>query len=234
MVYILAVSVCRPAASCRRLPIDRGRRRHPQSGRARPAYSLDVLILGGRVIDGTGNAWFHGDVAIKNGRIARITPAGLLKDAAAKERIDAKGRVVCPGFIDIQSHSREALLTGDGRVVSKVTQGVTTEIMGEGGRTLRPMNARSPLSNPTNPTPQKSPEFTGPHGFDAWLQAMKMHGPSVNFGSFVGSATLRAYVKGMDQGSPTDAQLETMRHACSAGHGRWCFRPCLSPDLSSR
>ena len=70
----------------------------------------DVVILGGRVIDGTGNAWFHGDVALKGDRIVRVEPAGMLEDAPANERIDANGLVVCPGFIDIQSHSREALL----------------------------------------------------------------------------------------------------------------------------
>ena len=178
----------------------------------RPADPYDVLILSGRVIDGTGNAWFHGDVGLKGGRITRIAPAGILKDAAAKERIDAKGLVVCPGFIDIQSHSREALLTGDGRVVSKVTQGVTTEIMGEGWSNA-PANDRTiALIKSDEPDAAKiASKFTGPEGFDAWLRAMKEHGASVNFGSFVGSATVRAYVKGMDQGSPTDAEIETMR-----------------------
>ena len=136
----------------------------------------------------------------------------MLKDAAAKERIDARGLVVCPGFIDIQSHSREALLTGDGRVISKVTQGVTTEIMGEGWSNA-PANDRTIAFTKTDEpdAAKRASEFTGPHGFDAWLRAMKSHGSSVNFGSFVGSATVRAYVKGMDQGAPSDAELETMR-----------------------
>ena len=142
----------------------------------------------------------------------RIAPAGFLKEAAATERIDAKGLVVCPGFIDIQSHSREALLTGDGRVVSKVTQGVTTEIMGEGWSNA-PANERTiAFIRSDEPGAAKiAAEFTGPHGFDAWLLAMKRHGSSVNFGSFVGSATVRAYVKGMDQGVPSNAELESMR-----------------------
>ena len=176
------------------------------------ADPYDVVILGGRVIDGTGNAWFRGDVALKGGRIARVTSAGLLTNAAAAERVDAKGLVVCPGFIDIQSHSREALLTGDGRVISKVTQGVTTEIMGEGSSNA-PANLRTiALTRIDEPDAAKrASEFTGPHGFDAWLRAMQAHGSSVNLGSFVGSATIRAYVKGLDQGPPTDAELETMR-----------------------
>jgi N-acyl-D-amino-acid deacylase len=158
--------------------------------------AFDVVILGGRVVDGTGNAWFLGDVAFRGDRIARVAPAGFLKDAGAKTQIDAKGMVVAPGFIDIQGHSRDQLLSGDGRVIGKVTQGVTTEILGEG----------------TTNAPSKSvKEFDGPHGFDAWLRAMERHGSSINFGSFLGSGTVRAYVKGMAQGSPTAEELETMR-----------------------
>ncbi|MBX6315586.1 MAG: D-aminoacylase [Isosphaeraceae bacterium] len=158
--------------------------------------SYDVVILGGRVVDGTGNAWFHGDVALRGDRIARIAPAGMLQDARAKRRINAKGLVVAPGFIDIQSQSREALLHGDGRVISKVTQGVTTEILGEG----------------TSNAPSKEvKEFDGPDGFHNWLEAMRRHGGSVNFGSFLGSGTVRSYVKGMAQGPPSAEELETMR-----------------------
>jgi N-acyl-D-amino-acid deacylase len=191
-------------------PVSQGRQETTAPARDVEAY--DVLILGGRVIDGTGNAWFHGDVALKNSRIARVAPVGILRGSAAKERIDATGLVVCPGFIDIQSHSREALLTGDGRVIGKVTQGITTEIMGEGW-TNAPANDRTiALSKTDEPDAAKrGGEFTGPHGFGAWLRAMQSRGSSVNLGSFVGSATIRAYVKGMDQGPPTGPELDTMR-----------------------
>src|SRR5437660_8680991 len=104
--------------------------------------------------------------------------------------------VVAPGFIDIQGHSREQLLDGDGRVIGKVTQGVTTEILGEGT---------------TNAPSREVAEFDGPHGFDAWLRAMKRHGASINFGSFLGSATVRSYVKGMAQGPPTASELGEMK-----------------------
>src|SRR6185369_10914360 len=93
---------------------------------------IDLVIENGRVIDGTGAAWFYGDVAISGDRIVSVAPRGTLKNLAAKQRIDATGMVVSPGFIDIQSGSTNAFIRGDSRVVGKVTQGVTTEIFGEG------------------------------------------------------------------------------------------------------
>jgi N-acyl-D-amino-acid deacylase len=158
-----------------------------------PAADYDLVILNGKIVDGTGNAWFQGDLAVKGDAIVRITPAGLLAGATARRKVDASGLVVAPGFIDIQGHSRDELLEGDGRLVGKITQGVTTEILGEG-------ESNAP-----------SKRFDGPHGFDAWLKAMKKHGGSVNFGSFVGSQTVRAYVKGMKPGAPTAHELDTMK-----------------------
>src|ERR1051326_6165559 len=140
------------------------------------AQPYDLIIEKGRVIDGSGNPWFYGDVAIRGDRIVKIVPVGLLRNAEAKQRVDATGLVVAPGFIDIQAQSRMQLLNGDGRVISMVTQGVTTEIMGEGG------------------SGGPSTAFPNPHGFDAWLRAMQKHGGSVNFGSFLGAATVREMV----------------------------------------
>ena len=168
------------------------------------AQTYDLIVSGGRVVDGSGSAWFYGDVAVTGDRIMRITPAGLLAKASAKQRLDARGHVVAPGFIDIQSHSRYAFLSGDGRVISKVTQGVTTEIMGEG-------STNAPANDKTRELPEFS--FRGDRGFDRWLRAMDKHGASVNFGSFIGSGTLRAYAKGLAQGEPSDAELALMREA---------------------
>ncbi|HTD87052.1 MAG TPA: amidohydrolase family protein, partial [Candidatus Binatia bacterium] len=87
----------------------------------------DLVIRNGKVMDGTGNPWFYADVAIVGDRIAQI---GRVQDSAKRE-IDAKGLVVAPGFIDIHSHS-DFLLLEDGNAESKIRQGVTTEVLGEG------------------------------------------------------------------------------------------------------
>src|SRR4051812_14798682 len=96
---------------------------------SRPDY--DVVIENARVVDGTGNPWMHGDVGIKGDRIAIIAPRGALHDRSARQRIDAMGHVVAPGFIDIQNHSWDNVLWKDGRIPSMVTQGVTSVILGE-------------------------------------------------------------------------------------------------------
>ena len=87
----------------------------------------DLVIRGGKIVDGTGNPWFAGDVGIRNGRIVAV---GRLRNATASRVIDATGRVVAPGFIDLHTHSDISLLA-DGTAQSKVRQGVTLDIMGE-------------------------------------------------------------------------------------------------------
>jgi dihydroorotase/N-acyl-D-amino-acid deacylase len=174
----------------------------------------DLIISGGRVVDGTGAAWFHGDVGIRGDRIARVAPAGALAQAAAANRIDAKGMVVAPGFIDIQSHSRGAFLRGDGRVVSKITQGITTEIMGEGS-TNAPANERTiASSNFEDPEMEKlARTFMGQGGFGRWLEAMQSNGASANVGSFAGATTIRVFGMGEAIGPATPAALDSMRMA---------------------
>ena len=176
------------------------------------AQTYDVVITGGRIVDGTGDAWFYGDLGIRGDRIARITPRGMLANAEAKEKIDAQGMVVSPGFIDIQGQSRGALLNGDGRLISHLTQGITTEIMGEGS-TNAPANDKTLAAEPNEQARRTDSRFTGAHGFRDWLEAMQQHGSSLNFGSFVGATTLRMYGKGMAEGAPTEAELDEMRGA---------------------
>src|SRR5439155_18398502 len=106
------------------------------SARAEQA-AYDFIISGARIVDGTGAAWFYGDIAIKGDRIAAM---GDLQKASAAQRIDAHGLVVSPGFIDVQGQSEFNILV-DGWAASKITQGVTTEITGE-GTSIAPLNDR--------------------------------------------------------------------------------------------
>ena len=204
-------------------------------GIAPESEPFDVVITGGRIVDGTGSAWFYGDVGIRGDRIARVTPAGLLANARARERVDARRLVVAPGFIDIQSHSRDDFLTGDGRVVSKVTQGITTEILGEGW-TNAPANENTLAGSGdiTDPEVQAlSRSLMGARGFDAWLHAMERHGVSANVGSFVGATTVRVYAKGQAMGPATAgrARHDARRYAQRDAGRR--VRPRVGTDLSA-
>lgn len=182
-----------------------------------PAGAYDIVITNGRVIDGTGNAWFAADVGIRGDRIVKITPPGLLASATATTRIDAAGKVVAPGFIDIQGQSVVGFTVGDGRDAGKVSQGVTTEILGEGS-TPAPVNAAIQKLNLAQLRTHDDSvlatafnTFSGPHGFNTWLTTMERHGVSVNVGSFLGAGTVRVYAKGYAEGVPTPAELDTMR-----------------------
>jgi dihydroorotase/N-acyl-D-amino-acid deacylase len=177
---------------------------------ATPNY--DLVITGGRIVDGTGNPWMYGDVAVVGDRIVRVAPAGALADVPAHRRIDAHGLVVAPGFIDIQAQSYDAHLTGDGRVISKISQGVTTEILGEGG-TPAPANAAMIAAMPASDSAvaRLMRGFMGERGFGAWLDAMERHGSSVNVGSFLGAEVPRVFAKGYAEGRATAAELDTMR-----------------------
>lgn len=174
---------------------------------ATPEGGYDLVIEGGRIVDGTGNGWYPGDIGVRGQRIAAITLPGELAEAPATERVDVGGQIVAPGFIDIQSHSRFNFLGGgDGRVVSKVTMGVTTEIMGE-----------STTNGPSSPGMM---ERAGPSAgttqfatFGAWMDAMIDHGASVNFGSFVGASTIRVLGMGMAMGAAGSPERRLMQQA---------------------
>ena len=189
-------------------------RPEPQASQQGTNQQYDIVISNGKIVDGTGNPWFYGDVAISGDHIARLTPAGMLHDAAAKERVDARGLVVAPGVIDIQAQSYPELLSGDSRVISMITQGVTTMILGEGD-TPAPANEKtfqSAAAIAMDTSLQREMHgFTGPRGFDTWLRAMEKHTTSVNVGSFLGAGTVRGYAKGMTDGPATAAELDTMR-----------------------
>lgn len=179
-----------------------------------PRTMYDLVIRNGRIVDGTGNSWYRGDVAIREGRIARIVPTGMLDGTAARETFDARGLVVAPGIIDIQGQSESLLLWGDSRLVGKASQGVTTEILGE-GETPAPLSWLA-LVDEVREFPARREvleTFAEARGFDAWLRAMERRGMGVNVGSFVGSGTIRRFGMGMAMGEATPAALDSMRAA---------------------
>lgn len=163
-------------------------------------------------MDGTGNPWYYADVAIRGDRIAAVAPPHTFDGATAARRIDARGLVITPGFIDMQGQSADAFVYGDGRAISKITQGVTSEILGEGD-TPAPANEKLLAANAPGDTAMTRAMrgFGGVHGFGAWLDAMQHHGIAVNVGSYLGAATVRTYAMGEAPGAPSAAQLDTMR-----------------------
>jgi dihydroorotase/N-acyl-D-amino-acid deacylase len=183
---------------------------------APPEKRFSTLIRNGKIADGTGNPWFYGDLAFAGGTIAAVAPPGRLSTEDADEIVDATNRVVAPGFIDIQSHSIVPFLT-DRRSLSKITQGVTTEIMGEawtpspyGGRIDEPFEPG--IRNRVGPSFDEWQERArGWSRFGDWLADLESRGVSVNVGSFMGASTVREYAMAYDLGEANAEQLETMR-----------------------
>ncbi|WP_235523637.1 N-acyl-D-amino-acid deacylase family protein [Sphingobium sp. Leaf26] len=147
-----------------------------------PAADYDVVIRGGRVLDGAGNPWVRGDVAIKDGRVVQV---GQVSGHGAKE-IDAKGRYVSPGFIDMMDQSGGVLLK-NGAAENKLRMGVTTVIAGEGG------------------TPVEAAQIP------SYFAQLEKQGISVNFGSYYSTTQARMKVMGDGAGNPTPTQMDVMR-----------------------
>jgi N-acyl-D-amino-acid deacylase len=183
----------------------------PNAGRP-----YDLVITNAKIVDGTGNPWYYGDVGVRGDRITTIAPRNALATEPANQRIDAQGVVLSPGFIDIQSHSWSALLFADGRLIGKVSQGVTSEILGEAA-TPGPANAKTDtmymgVTAEDSATAAAMQRFRGPRGFGAWLDSMQAHGNTVNVGSYLGATTVRAYAMGQREGAADAAALDTMRN----------------------
>lgn len=147
-----------------------------------PAADYDIVIRGGRVLDGAGNPWVYADIAIKDGRIAKI---GAVR-GKGRDEIDAHGRYVSPGFIDMMDQSGE-VLPKSGAAENKLRMGVTTVIAGEGG------------------TPVDAAEI------GKYLDGLEKTGIAVNFGTYYNAAQPRMKVLGDGAGTPTPQQLETMK-----------------------
>ena len=167
------------------------------------SQDIDLLIRGGRIVDGTGNPSFLGDVAIRGNRIIAM---GQLRSTGAKHMIDARGMTVVPGFIDMHNHSDYTLIV-DGNAQSMVRQGVTSMILGEGESAAdqggkQTASARRVL--PGGGSPGWS-DFTG------YFARLLRQGISTNVGSYVGSSQIWTYVRGEQAGPPTAAELDQMR-----------------------
>ncbi len=168
--------------------------------------SCDLLFAGGRVVDGTGAPWFRADVCVVGDRIAAV---GSFANAAAKRRIDASRLVITPGFIDMMGQSEYRLLV-DGRAASKITQGITTEITGEGG-SIAPVNARMlAAGKATYDHYGYTPNFTTLAGY---FTELEKRGSAVNVGTFVGAGGVRSLVIGEGNRPPTPAELDAMKKA---------------------
>jgi N-acyl-D-amino-acid deacylase len=166
--------------------------------------SYDFVITGARIVDGTGAPWFVGDIGIVGNRIAVI---GDLHNATSKKRIDASGLVASPGFIDIQGQSEFNLLI-DNRAASKITQGVTTELTGE-GTSIAPINDR--LLADLEPGATKYGVTVDWRSLDEYFRHLERARPAINLGTFVGAGGLREYAIGKDNRPATPAELEEMR-----------------------
>ena len=177
----------------------------PLTAQAKPAEEgYDVLIKNGMIVDGSGNPWVSGDVAIRGDRIVAI---GKLDSAVAKRVIDATGLVVSPGFIDMLGQSELALLI-DNRSLSKLSQGITTEITGEGG-SIAPQNERTLAAlQPGLDQYHLQVDWTT---LDGYFRRLEKNGTPLNIGTYVGAAQVREAVMGEVDRAPTPEELEKMK-----------------------
>ena len=169
----------------------------------------DILIRNGRVIDGTGNPWFRGDVAITDGRIEYV---GKARSEGAARVIDARDMCVCPGFIDMHAHPDLTVLYKDVQDY-KLRQGITTEVAGNCGFTAAPLN----------PDTEEMLKLyiafiTPPSGvswawrtFGDYLDVVDASSPSTNIAPLVGHGTVRIAVTGFDQRAPSGVELDRMK-----------------------
>ncbi len=173
-----------------------------------PAFAgdapFDLIIANGHIIDGTGSPWYSADLGIRDGRIAAI---GNLGRAQAKRRIDAAGRVVAPGFIDMLGQSEFTILV-DPRLPSKIYQGITTEITGEG-------NSAGPMTGHARVEAAQTLEHYGLKAdwqtLGEYFARLERQGIGINLASYVGATTVREIVIGGEDRAPTAAELKRMR-----------------------
>jgi N-acyl-D-amino-acid deacylase len=175
---------------------------------ATPAEDVyDVILRGGTLYDGSGGKPYVGDVALRGDRIARIAKAGSLGDAKGKVELDAKGLAVAPGFINMLSWANESLIY-DGRGQSDIRQGVTLEVMGEGG-SMGPLNDAMKKEAVEQQGDIKYPINWTTLG--EYLEMLEKKGISPNVASFVGATTVRIHELGYENRPPKPDELQRMR-----------------------
>ncbi|HEV8046541.1 MAG TPA: D-aminoacylase [Terriglobales bacterium] len=166
--------------------------------------SFDIVIINGHIIDGTGSPWYSGDIGIRDGKIAAI---GNLAAAPRTRTIGAGGKVVAPGFIDMLGQSELTILV-DPRLPSKIYQGITTEITGEGG-SVAPLNDAIIRADHTGYEHYHiTPDW---RTFREYFARLEKQGTGINFASYVGATQVRRMVLGDDDKQPTPEQLDQMK-----------------------
>ena len=181
----------------------------------RTSNRFDVLIKNGRIVDGTGAPWFQGDVGIVGDR---ITAMGSLTGSSATTTIDAANLIVAPGFIDLLGQSEFNVLV-DGRAASKILQGVTTEVTGE-GTSIAPVNDR--LIQEAKPSAEHFGVVQNWRTLADYFRRLETQSrPAINIATFVGAGGIRNYVIGKDDRAATPADLEQMKQliATAMEHG---------------
>jgi len=164
----------------------------------------DLVIRNGHIIDGTGSPWYAADLAIRGGRIAAI---GKLDGAPAKRTLDAHGMVVAPGFVDMLGQSELTILV-DPHLPSKIYQGITTEITGEGG-SIAPLNDTIIRADHVSYAHYRvSPDW---HTFGQYFARLRKQGMGINLASYVGATQVRRMMLGDEDRAPSPAELERMK-----------------------
>jgi N-acyl-D-amino-acid deacylase len=171
---------------------------------AQTSTAFELVITNGHIVDGTGSPWYSGDIGIRDGKVAAI---GNLATAPRKRTIDAAGKVVAPGFIDMLGQSEKTILV-DPRLPSKIFQGITTEITGEGD-SAAPLNDAIIQADRSSYDHYKlTPDW---RTFRQYFARLEKQGMGINLASYVGATQVRRMVLGDDNKQPTPEQLEQMR-----------------------
>jgi len=169
-----------------------------------PPPTFDIVITNGHIMDGTGSPWYSGDLGIRDGKIAAL---GNLSAASRKRTIDAAGRIVAPGFIDMLGQSELTILV-DPRLPSKIFQGITTEVTGEGD-SVAPLNDAIIQADRSGYDHLKiTPDW---RTFRQYFARLEKQGIGINVADYVGATQVRRMVLGDDDKQPTPAQLDEMK-----------------------